>query len=92
LGLPILGFHEAGKIDAPAGPVAAAFHPPVLFDDDRDIDADQGTDVRGAFAVRAHDLYCRPFTGKGGGDLLDARVFGSRIGVDLTQDADLVVE
>src|SRR5262249_13130653 len=59
---------------------------------DRDIQADQGADIGRAMAIVAENLDSLPDTGNRGHDLLDARILGPGIGIDLAQNSDLMAE
>ena len=74
---------------AAAEAVIAALAPPVLLDDDLDVEADLRPDVVGDEAVGADDLDHRPGAGQGDRDLDDSRIARPGRRVDLLAERDL---
>src|SRR5690606_29913479 len=68
----------------------AALHARAVADHDADVEPDQGADVAAPDAVGAHDLHPLPRPAQRRADLLDARILGARVGVDLLQQPDLL--
>ena len=85
--------HLAGQqlvvADPAAGAEAAGLHPLAVADHDLDVEPDQRPDIRAAGAVGAQDLDLLPGAGQAGADLLDPRVLGAGVGIDLLEQADL---
>ncbi len=79
------------QTEASAAAAIPLLAPAVLFDDDRDIEAHQGPDVRRQGAVAGRDQNHFMHRRQRRHDLLDSRVDAAGIGVDAHQPLHLVL-
>ena len=77
--------------EAAAAAAIALLAPAVLFHDDRDVDAHQGTHIRRQHAVARGDQHDLMHRGQGGHHLLDAGIETAGIGVDAHQPGHFVL-
>ena len=87
--VPLRRFEQMIVHIAPAEAEHAGLAATILFDDDRDIEADERADVGGEEAVGADDLDHRPAARERNRHLRDARVARARRGVDFLTQRDL---
>ena len=85
MALPHVGGNNAAQIDPPATARAAAFAPPVLFDDHRDIQPRHRPDIGHKRAFGPKDRHLLKRGRDRGRDLHNARIKAAGIGVNLGQ-------
>ncbi len=78
--------------DPAAFAMRTGFHAVALFDNDRNVKANQRADIANALPTRTPDLHGLPVTGNRCGYLNNARITGPGIGINLGQKVNLGLE